>query len=845
SFDELTGKRFGFHYPLERCSGRVRVETNVPSSRGLTQVSVLEGMRGYRPIEDPEPGGPTEVSVRASGKVTVYKAYRDPQREDAQIDIEVRDLPIDNRLAAAFASTPGGVPYAAFDLAGWADPVKIQIKRDGFGDNIPRATYRVHLRDCEAAYRLFPIPLHNAHGLIVSTDLPPEADGTRWREFRVEKIEADIEGGGKLEVEGGLLRQSDRGGESRKIHAVARDVVLGPSVQWALEAVPGTGESVLELWDLLHPRGKVDATISLLSHDQVRVDVDFAGKAMLEGYRDIRCPVTNLKGHIAHTGRAVELIDVSGDLGDSTLRLDGLLYPDRTFEVNSSVRALVLDRPVVKLIESLSPEATPLLESLKLGPESKVDIAMHILRRTPEQPLVVRGEVDGIAVETVFRGVPIKIRGGPMTLLEEEIKIEDLWLETGEAQVHVLTASLPRGESRHGSVSIDATNLHPVEHLAPLLTDGFQRVLGDNMRVDLKDFTVEFNRHDGTIICSGAADLRRAEMRDEPVSVLEPTGALGFAPLTLRLPKSPDDPFRFSGVIDFRGLNMNVQVDAHDMSGQLMVADGVLSENFTFKGAIFGGKVTVMERVIEEITCNIEYEPNYLSMENIDARFYVGDFKGDIQVHLADPGAFKLKLAAKGVNLAEMLEEELPREGGFGGVVDASIQIESRSGELKDMIGYGEITVREGQLFKLPILRTILSIVSRVAPLGGDAPRFKNATVIFDIDGETFHVRKFHLGTKSNDVYGYGTVSLYGDLDLVVEPQVTKYIDLPRFVDVPVLSALRNLWHRTVYQIRMEGTLDSPALRLRGLPFLRREHKPFTQSAHAGRVHRIRPSILP
>ncbi|MHC4934171.1 MAG: translocation/assembly module TamB domain-containing protein, partial [Planctomycetota bacterium] len=468
-----------------------------------------------------------------------------------------------------------------------------------------------------------------------------------------------------------------------------------------------------------------------------------------------------------------------------------------------------------------------------------------ILRRTPEQPVVVRGEVDDIAVETVFRDVPVKIRGGPMTLLEEEIQVEDLWLETGDAQVHVLTASLPRGESRHGSVSIDATNLHPVEHLTPLLTEGFQQVMGDNMRVDLKDFTVEFNRHDGTIICSGAADLRRAEMRDARAAVLEPTGALGFAPLTLRLPQGPDDPFRFSRVIDFRGLNMNLQLDASDMSGQLMVADGVLSKYFAFKGAIFGGKVTVMKRVIEEINCNIEFEPNYLSMENIDARFYVGDFKGGIHVHLADPGAFKLNLKATGVDLAEMLEEELPREGGFGGTVDASIEIESRSGELRDMTGHGEIKVREGQLFKLPILRTILSIVSRVAPLGGDAPRFKHAQVIFDIEGETFQVRKFHLGTNSNDVYGYGTVTLYGDMNLVVEPQVTKYIDLPRLINIPVLSTLRNLLHRTVYQIRMEGTIDSPALRLRGLPFLRREHKPFTQSTHAGRVQRIRPSILP
>ena len=74
---------------------------------------------------------------------------------------------------------------------------------------------------------------------------------------------------------------------------------------------------------------------------------------------------------------------------------------------------------------------------------------------------------------------------------------------------------------------------------------------------------------------------------------------------------------------------------------------------------------------------------------------------------------------------------------------------------------------------------------------------------------------------------------------------MTKIIDLPRIVNVPFLSSIRDLWHKTAYEIRLEGTIDSPALRLRGLPFLRREHRPFIQSSHAGRAVRIRPKILP
>jgi hypothetical protein len=842
--DELTGKRFGFHYPLERCSGRIHVETNIPSPRGLTEVSIVENLRGFKPIRSPRPGGPRDVTVIASGKVVGYRAYNNPRREDVDLRIGVEDLPIDSRLAAAFASTPGGVPYSEFDLKGWADTVDIRIEREGFGDNEPRSSYVVRLKDCEAAYKNFPVPLHNLHGTVVSTDERPDEEGVRWREIRIEKLEGDIHDGGKLVVEDGSIRQSDRGKETRKIRAKATDVLLGEAVHRALEQAPGVGEGVLELWTMLRPTGKVDATISMLSHDQVRVDIELAGKASLRGYRDIDCPVTDLRGRITHSTNHVDLTDIEGDFGGSKLHLEGYVDEDGVFDLKSNLKALTLDEPVLKLVRSLSPETGPVLDALQLGPDSMVDVVIHTRRRAPGRDIEVDGYIDSARLRTVLRGVPVEIRGGPVRMNAEEIVIESLWLEAEGAQVHILGASLPRGEGRHGHVVLDGTNLHPIRHLKPFLSDAFEQVLGDNVRVDLKSFRVEFNRHDRTIICSGAVDLRLKEVREDKPDVLQPTGALGFSPLTLRLPDSPDEPLRFSGVIEYRGLNMNMPLDLRDMSGQLMVADGELSDEFSFRGAIFKGAVTVLDRRIEEISTNITYEPNYLSLENIDARFYVGKFNGGIHIHLADPGAFKVNVKATGVDLGKMLEEDMPHDEEVTGLLDAAIGLESRSGELRHMTGQGSIQVREGQLFRLPTLRTILAVLGRVAPLGFEATSFKNAEVRFDIDGETFRVHRLHLSTKMNDIYCRGTVSLYGDLDLDVKPQVTKMIDLPRLINIPVLSSLRNLWHRTVYEIRMEGTIDSPTLSLRALPFLKREHTPFIQSAHAGHVLRMRPSIL-
>jgi hypothetical protein len=297
-------------------------------------------------------------------------------------------------------------------------------------------------------------------------------------------------------------------------------------------------------------------------------------------------------------------------------------------------------------------------------------------------------------------------------------------------------------------------------------------------------------------------------------------------------------------VVQFRGLNMNLPVDVRDMRGELRVAEGTLGGNFGFRGAVLGAQLTVFDRFFQDLSLNIEYDPNFLRLSGIESRLYAGRMRGSIDVHLAEPGAFRVQVRAEEVELGEMLERDMRKDDRLSGKVAMSLEFESPSGELEDIRGRGQVRVTEGQLFKIPGMRSILAVIGRVTPLN-DEVRFREAEVEFDLDGELFRIHSYLLSTPVNDIRGRGTISLYGDLDLVVEPQVTRLIDLPRLVNVPVLSALRNLVHRTIYAIRLEGTVDSPAIRLQAFPFVKREQKRYVQSAHAGRVERMRPRILP
>ncbi|MHC4818563.1 MAG: AsmA family protein, partial [Planctomycetota bacterium] len=100
--DELTGKRFGFRYPLDRCSGQIHIETNVPTAHGFADVIDVKGIRGYSRIDRSREGDPENVEVEAEGRVVAYGQSGEDgvYREDVDLAIHVRDLPIDAKLAA-------------------------------------------------------------------------------------------------------------------------------------------------------------------------------------------------------------------------------------------------------------------------------------------------------------------------------------------------------------------------------------------------------------------------------------------------------------------------------------------------------------------------------------------------------------------------------------------------------------------------------------------------------------------------------------------------------------------------------------------------------------------------
>ena len=479
---------------------------------------------------------------------------------------------------------------------------------------------------------------------------------------------------------------------------------------------------------------------------------------------------------------------------------------------------------------------------MRIEARSAFDLILTCQRAEERGPVNLVFSVDDLDVRSNLMDLDLVIQGGPVDVSLDRITAKDLHLRAKDGEVHLHEAVVPLDERAQTWALLDASNLDPSEHLERLFGPGIREALGRNARIDLMSFRAEYLRLERKLILSGALDLRRHEATKG--MALEPIGQVGFSPLTLMLPRGEGDPLRFAGVIEFRQLNCNVPLAIRDVGGELHVAEGTLAPEFSVTGALRNARATLFERELTGMSLNFTYRPDYLHLGNMDGNAYSGDFEGDAEVYLEEPRAFKVRFQARHVLIGELLKEDLPRGDPMSGTVEARLDFESPSGEIRDMRGRGQIRVNEGSLFRVPGLRPILAVLSRVTPLDNE-PRFNRAEADFTVTGEQIDLHHCRLSTNLNDVDAEGKISIYGDLDLVVEPKVTRLIDLPRIINIPVLSTLRDLWHRVAYEIRLEGTLDSPAIRLRALPFMKSSGRPFTQSAHAGRPGRVRPRLLP
>jgi len=196
---------------------------------------------------------------------------------------------------------------------------------------------------------------------------------------------------------------------------------------------------------------------------------------------------------------------------------------------------------------------------------------------------------------------------------------------------------------------------------------------------------------------------------------------------------------------------------------------------------------------------------------HVTAKFMSGMIYGDGLVQLGIVPQYWFKARLNEGDLGRFAREVLPgRQQNFGGQVDAQILLQGTGG-LHTVQGKGSVQLREADVYELPVMVSLLSIL-RLRPPGSQA--FDESDIQFRLDGKWIYFDNIEFRGDAVSLRGRGSLDLS---DRALQLQFYSLVgrDEGR---IPVLSQVLGGASRSLLQIHVEGSVDEPKTRAQAVP---------------------------
>jgi hypothetical protein len=228
--------------------------------------------------------------------------------------------------------------------------------------------------------------------------------------------------------------------------------------------------------------------------------------------------------------------------------------------------------------------------------------------------------------------------------------------------------------------------------------------------------------------------------------------------------------------------------------------------------------------------------------QHLSARCYDGVLHGDAWIRRersrpaapdngnddgTSPQAFALRAQLQGASLGRFAREAVVGRQNLSGRVDGTLVLGGTAEGARGLKGAGNIRLREANLYELPVMLSLLKVLSLKEP---DTTAFNTGDVEFLIKGDHGQVYfpRIDLDGDALTLRGRGSMGFDKQLALVFQPQLGS-----RRNQVPIFSALLRSASGQVVELYVGGTLDQPGVR--------REPFPAVKEA----LENLQPPVLP
>jgi hypothetical protein len=671
----------------------------------------------------------------------------------AELVFRGRNVPLDGELCSAIGGRHRRT-WERFTPRGHAHLV-VYMSRPASEEVAPWSIdIDAELLSVDAEFDGFPYPLRDLHGQV----------GVHGDTFDVAGVRGRC-GAGALHADG-TVRTSSEGLEQLDLHLRADAVPLDDALLAALPAdgrravasLAATGVAAMDV-RLTDVGGEVTYDITARLED-VCVEPD-----------DFPLPVESLTGDVLIQPARVTLKDLAGEASGGVVRMSGQIARDGTDATSVEMRG---ER--ILLTEALR-AALPERVRAQLAPwqiEGPFNVEGWIGGAPPEHR--VRLGLDDATICYAPFALPWRITGGQVVVAEERVRFCDVRAVRGPAEL-ALSGEV---DGAGGDMRIALAGLELDEDVRTALPWRWRRRWND-------------------LAPRGALDVRH--------------GVLNW----VRAYPESETNWRLAGQVHLNDVDLATVLPLRGASGRIDLAGearGSLAEVF-LKGDIRLDRLMVGEHVLTDVSGRLLRDGlgERLRFDELHARMYDGTVSGEVNIE-ADGGASRYAIEAT-VQRAQVhglvdarsghVEAVGPAEAlaPLSGHVDGRFYLTGVTGESAQRRGGGRIQVRDAELYRLPLLLSVLHVINLSIP---ENSAFQSGSAQLTIVGDELRLGNIELIGGALVLIGQGSMALStGALDLqlvAVSPH--------RWARMPVVSEMLEGMARELVEVHVTGTLQEP-----------------------------------
>lgn len=498
--------------------------------------------------------------------------------------------------------------------------------------------------------------------------------------------------------------------------------------------------------------------------------------------------LTDIAGRVQLRRTGVTVESLEARLGESALQAEGTLPAElrgAAFDLHvMSPRLALSDTTRGALPQSLR----EIWDDFAPAGEARVDV--HIRRKdSSTRPASTQADDDAYDYQAVIEPLgasatyaafplPLEDVRGSISLSSDRVEIRSMRMRTGDASISLFGTVEPEGEHNHVRLAVQARRL----------------------KLDAK--------------LRQAMHWRIRRQWD----VLKPTGELDVDFSRLEFTTGQEMPtWSFDGKAIFRDFALQIGSEIGAVNGSIE-GTGRVGDAIEMDSALRLQSIAIDGRLLRDVFARLKREPgsSIVQISELKADLYGGAVVGHAELdYEPSPATFDVWIQASGVSLEQFLnakrkagEERLQARG----LIDGQLTLSGRFDQPASRRGSGEVSIREAQVFKIPLMFSLLQVVN----LTLDNNAFHDALLHFYVQGRELVLDAIDLRGKALSMVGTGRVDTEADT-LNLTFLMGGPLRLPR---LPVLTDIVEDVARELMEVRVEGTIDKPKYRaevVRGL----------------------------